>query len=77
MLNRGRFRSFQLGTAGAALFYGALLAAIIAFLSATRFFGFDIALPENRIWKWLMAANGLFVMVLFFIGAFRSRRGQP
>lgn len=76
VLNRGRFRSFQLGTAGAALFYGALLAAIIAFLSATRFFGFDIALPENRIWKWLMAANGLFVMVLFFIAAFRSRKAS-
>ncbi|MBU4262544.1 MAG: phospholipid carrier-dependent glycosyltransferase [Proteobacteria bacterium] len=74
VLKRGRFRSFQLGTITATLLHGALLVAIIAFLSATHFFGFDIALPENRIWKWLMAVNGLFVMVLFFIAAIRSRK---
>jgi 4-amino-4-deoxy-L-arabinose transferase len=51
-----------------------LLVAIIILLVATHFFGFSIALPENRIWKWLMAANGLFVMVLFFIGAMRTRK---
>lgn len=73
-LSQGRFRSFQLGTMAATLLYGALLVAIIILLVATHFFGFSIALPENRIWKWLMAANGLFVMVLFFIGAMRTRK---
>jgi len=74
LLSQGRFRGFQLGTMAAALLYGALLVAIIAFFSATHFFGFNIALPETKVWKWLMAANGLFVMVLFFIAAFRSRK---
>ena len=76
ILSKGRFRSFQLGAISAVLLYGALLVAIIALLFATHFFGFTIALPENRIWKWLMAANGLFVMVLFFIAAVRSRKAS-
>lgn len=76
VLNKGRVRSFQLGTIGAALFHGALLAAIIALLIATQLFEFNISLPENPIWKWLMAANVLAVMVLFFITAIRSRQGS-
>jgi 4-amino-4-deoxy-L-arabinose transferase len=76
VLNKGRFRSFQLGTIGAALLYSALLAAIIALLIATQLFEFNISLPENPDWKWLMAANGLAVMVIFFIAAIRSTQGS-
>ncbi|MCJ7601408.1 MAG: phospholipid carrier-dependent glycosyltransferase [Desulfobulbaceae bacterium] len=43
VLNKGRFRSFQLGTIGAALLYSALLAAIIALLIATQLFEFNIS----------------------------------
>ncbi len=69
---KGQTRGFHYGTLGAILLYSLLFFATVGLMIYTRFFEFNISLPETKTWKWLMAANGLAVMVIFFIAALRN-----
>jgi 4-amino-4-deoxy-L-arabinose transferase len=75
LLQKGESRVFQLGARGAALSCGILAAAIISLLIAARLFDLPDYLPDQRLWKWLMAANGLIVMTFFFSLAARAATG--
>ncbi|MBI5558447.1 MAG: phospholipid carrier-dependent glycosyltransferase [Deltaproteobacteria bacterium] len=77
LFKKGGSRSFQLGATGAVITSALFFIAIIAILIATRLLGIDITLlPENPSWKWLTAANGLLMMMLFLIVSIRSKEGS-
>ena len=65
---RGKKR-FQGGALFSAAIFGALL---LAFL-LLQFFGYDGIHPYSKPWKMVMAVNGLLFLVIFCVGALRSK----
>ena len=73
---KGYSRAFQLGATGAALSCGIIAAAVISLLVAARLYDLTAYLPDYRVWKWLMAANGLIIMAFFFLLSARAATGS-
>jgi 4-amino-4-deoxy-L-arabinose transferase len=70
-LEKGKSRAFQFGVAGAGIFCGLILLALIYL----QVFGYDGFRVYGRSWRTLLAVSGLVLYVLMCFWAFKSRRG--
>ncbi len=69
-LRQGRKRLFQAGVATMAGLFALLLVGLVGL----QIFAPQDLHPYTRTWKWLMAANGLALMIFFCLRAMRSQR---